>query len=137
MSYDIYLDAPEDRCQACGREHGSPDLPGPTYNLTPIFDLALTGEPLPNPNVSEGHVVLLRAATDRPRGLRVLSGRLAEDTVTRLESALAALNDPARDGEFRALEPENGWGTLRDARSVIDRMLDAAREYPKYRWRIR
>lgn len=48
MSYDIYLRS--EPCDKCGRGGEEPELPNPTYNLTPIFDLALTGEPLPNPH---------------------------------------------------------------------------------------
>lgn len=133
MSYDIYLRGKE--CPACGhRAVCDADLPGPTYNLTPIFDLALTGEPYPNPDVGEAGVVLLGAQTDRPRGLRVLSGRKASDTVRMLKHALLRIaEDPA---PFRKLEPENGWGDLKGAVSVLERLHEAAIENPDLFWEI-
>lgn len=138
MSYTIRLHADPVKCPTCGHEDEGPDyLPDPTYNLTPIFDLALTGEPLPNPEVGEGAVVLLRASTDRPRGLRLLDGRRAGDTVDWMRKALAHLNDPAQADAFRALEPSNRWGTLKDARWVMERLIEAAENYPRHVWEIR
>lgn len=135
MSYDIYLREP--RCEACGRGGGSPIDHNPTYNLTPIFDLALTGEPMPNPDVSEAGVVLFGQQTDRPRGLRVLSGRKAADTMTALENGLRRLRDPDWAARFRALEPENRWGTHADAIKVFEYLIKDAKEYPEHVWEIR
>jgi hypothetical protein len=137
MSYDIYLTST--RCPTCGRagESCSRDLPEPTYNLTPIFDLALTGEPLPGPSTTEFSVVVLGDKTERPRGLRVLSMRKASDTIPMLEHALDRLKDPAWRDRLIALEPPNKWGTLKDAVSVVERMLEAARENPEMEWFIR
>lgn len=136
MSYDIYLNAPQERCPTCGRCSETPTLPNPTYNLTPIFDRALTGEDLPNPEVSEARVVLLREPTDRPRGLRLLSGRKARDTVTAIRKALMHIRDPAQEASFRELEPPNRWGTLKDARDVMAWLLEAAEKYPDHVWEI-
>jgi len=134
MSYNIYLrGAP---CPTCAHEPDQSDLPNPTYNLTEIFDLALTGEPLPNPDVAEGAVVLFRVKTDRPRGLRVLTGRKASDTIEMIENALKRMSDPLWHERLRALEPENGWGTLQGAREVMQRLLQAANEYPAHIWEI-
>ena len=140
MSYDIEIRS-KHFCEHCGRDsqrsedayHG--DLPNPTYNLTPIFDLALTGEDLPNPEVGEASVVLFREKTDRPRGLRVLSGRKVGDTIPMIEAALKRI---AADPEtFRKLEPSNGWGDLKGAKYVFERLLEAARECnPEATWDI-
>jgi hypothetical protein len=136
MSYDIYLRSK--KCDTCGHEPDGPEyLPNPTYNLTGIFDRALTGEPLPNPEVGEAAVVLFGKATDRPRGLRVLSGRKARDTAPWIAKALAHLKNPAEADAFRALEPENRWGTLKDAQWVMERLLEAAEQYPDHVWEIR
>jgi hypothetical protein len=134
MSYDIYLRG--EKCDKCGHAPEEPDLPNPTYNLTPIFDLALTGEPLPNADVPEGHVVLLGAKTDRPRGLRLLSGRKASDTKAMLANALARLRDPAWHDRFVALEPSNKWGDLKGAVRVLEKLAIAADEYPGNVWEI-
>lgn len=141
MSYDIEIRS-KHFCEHCGRDSRRAEdsyqgeLPGPTYNLTPIFDLALTGEPLPSPSVTEASVVLFRAKTDRPRGLRVLSGRKVGDSIAMLEVALKRIQDDPEP--FRKLEPDNGWGTLKDAVDVLTRMRDAARECnPDATWDIR
>jgi hypothetical protein len=134
MSYSIYLRGV--KCQACGRNAEEPDCPGPTYNLTGIFDLALTGEPLPNPETPEIAVVLFGKATDRPRGLRALSGRIASETIVDLDRAVARLVDPALYNDFVALEPDNGWGTLPDALNVMQRLQALAAEYPNHVWEI-
>lgn len=102
-------------------------LPDPTYNLTPIFDLALTGgDPYPNPDVSEGSVVVLGAPTDRPRGLRLLSGRRAADTTAWLNKAACYLAAPENQAALQALEPDNGWGDLAGACRVIGALHQAA-----------
>lgn len=134
MSYDIYLRG--DECATCGHMPEGPDGHHPTYNLTPIFDLALTGEPLPNPEVGEFGVVLLKEKTDRPRGLRILSGRKARDTVPMLENGLKRLEDPAWRERFAALEPANKWGTHADAIRVFNYLLHDATTYPEHTWSI-
>jgi hypothetical protein len=134
MSYDI--DLVGEPCPHCGTIR-EPESHNPTYNLTPIFDLALTGEPLPSPNVSEFDVVIFRKDTERPRGLRLLSGQKASATLTLLEKGLAKLQDPAMQNRFKALEPPNRWGTLEDAVAVFEYLIADAKKYPDNTWRIR
>jgi hypothetical protein len=140
MSYDVYIRS-KHFCPHCGRDSQresdsySGELPEPTYNLTPIFDLALTGEPLPNPGVTEASVVLFKEKTDRPRGLRVLSGRKVGDSIAMLEAALRRIEDDPEP--FKRLEPDNGWGTIETAISVFKRMRDAAQKCsPDATWDI-
>ena len=134
MSYDIYLYGPE--CPTCKHRESGPYLPNPTYNLSPIFDLAITGEPYPG-TVNEARVVLLGEETVRPWGLRGLFGRKAGDTVKELEVAVARLHDPKWRSRFIALEPSNKWGDLPDAVEVMETLLKAARECPEMTWEIR
>ena len=141
MSYDIYIRS-KHFCPHCQRDSTrsedsySGDLPEPTYNLMPIFDLALTGEPLPNPDTSEFSVVIFGVRTDRPRGLRVLSGRKVSDTIPMLKAALRRIADDPEP--FKKLEPDNGWGTLKDAIWVFERLCTAAKEsHPEAVWDIR
>lgn len=141
MSYDIYIRS-KWFCPHCGRDSQrdsdtySGDLPSPTYNLTPIFDLALTGEPLPNPDVPEAAVVLLRTETDRPRGLRILSGRKVAESIPMIENALKRIQSD--EVPYKKLEPSNGWGTLKDAVWVFEEMLGAAKKCnPEAVWEIR
>ena len=130
MSYDIDL-----ICEHCNNSAFRTD---PTYNLTPLFDLALTGEPLPNEDVSEMEVVVFGENTDRPRGLRLLNQRRADASVSILRKALGHLRDPAKRDAFECLaKPNNGWGTHEQAIEVVERLITAAEEHPTLIWRIR
>jgi len=135
MSYSIHLRA--SRCESCGREGPEPDhLPDPTYNLTPIFDLALTVEELPNPDVTEFEVVLLGKETYRPRGLRLLDGKKGRDTVNLLKGAWARMGDDDLREKFLALQPKNGWGDLPGAVKVMQVLYEAALLFPDNVWEI-
>jgi hypothetical protein len=134
MSYDVYLRG--EVCGSCGHRAEGPSLPDPTYNLTDIFDLALTGEPLPSPEVREGAVVIFHEKTARPRGLRLLSGRKGSETILMIENALKRMEDPAWYERLLALEPKNKWGSLPGARDVMGKLLRAAKEYPGHVWEI-
>lgn len=135
MSYSVYLQAK--KCETCGHVPEGPNCPDPTYNLTPIFDLALTGEPLPSPDVPEGAVVLLGKKTDRPRGLRLLDGRVARDTLADLNCAIDRLCDEKMRPAFLKLEPENKWGDLAGALEVMKTYRTLAQEYPDSIWDVR
>lgn len=130
MSYDIDLVC--DHCDGRFGEHLDP-----TYNLTPIFDLALTNEEMPNPEISEFETVIFNKETDRPRGLRLLSGVTATDSLRRLRQASSDMRNPEKEAMFKALEPENKWGDLKGAIWVIDKMVEQAEKYPKGIWKIR
>lgn len=134
MSYDIYLEAKP--CDHCGAAKPEPDLPNPTYNLTPIFDLALTGEDLPNAATGEVAVVLLGAATDRPRGLRLLNGKTGTESMAMLNAALDRMADERLRDQFLELQPKNGWGDFDGARRTMNELRHAANEYPLNVWRV-
>jgi len=136
MSYDVYLRPPKAKCDTCDREFQTVYGPDPTYNLSPIFDLALTGEKWPSPKISEGAVVLLGDETDRPRGLRVLSGRLVKHTLAQINTALDRFGDERMLTAFLALQLENGWGDLPGAVRVMGKLKALAEEFPEYTWEI-
>lgn len=133
MSYDAYL--MNRLCEACG-PHDEAFHIDPTYNLTPIFHLALTGEDMPSPEVSEASAVLFGKTTDGPRGLRVLTGKSGEESIRIIKRAQQRLADPKMHERFLALEPENKWGTMSDATEVFKRMLAAAIEWPEAIWKV-
>lgn len=134
MSY--YIELESDPCPHCGRRGEMPECPDPTYNLTPIFHLALTDEPLPSREISIFEEVVLHKPTEKQRGLRVLDGKKASETLPNLQTGLARLRDPVLELKFRELEPENKWGTLEDAIYVMQRLVTLASEYPDNVWRI-
>ena len=133
-SYDIYLNGHP--CDKCGHSPKGPELPNPTYNLSKIFDLALTGDTFPNPSVKEVEVILLDKATDRPRGLRMLCGKKAGDTENLLLNAVKRMETPSLQKKFKKLEPDNGWGSLEGAIKVMKELLKASQEYPDHVWEI-
>lgn len=114
MSYDIYLR---------GGIGDRADLPDPTYNLGPIFQLALTGEEPPK--------------TGPCPGLSVLDGRTAKDTVPMLATALARIHCANCELRFLKLEPLNGWGNLAGARHVLRMLFNAAIDYELSVWEIK
>lgn len=118
MSYDIFL-----LCPACGDNHMH-ENDGPTYDLAPIFDLALRD------------ASSLYQVEPKPYSIRVLDGRTGADTLPQLRRALDRLMDPTRQQEFLALEPPNKWGDLPGARRVFASMLEAAEKWPAFVWRI-
>lgn len=135
MSYDIWLESKP--CEHCGRFGNDPDCPDPTYNLTPIFHFALTGEDQPNPEVGIFEEVVLHKPTDAPRGLRVLTGKTGAESIPMLEVAHERLLSQDNRERLLAMEPENKWGTLEDAVFIIQRLTTLAREYPDNVWRVR
>jgi len=137
MSYDIDLVPQKQICEHCNREFDTVCGPDPTYNLSQIFDFALTGETFPSPETTEAHVVLFRKETSRPRGLRILNDRLAKDTIAEINQAIDRMFDNNLRTQFKSLEPDNGWGTLPDAISVMKTLRRLAEENPNHSWNIR
>jgi len=138
MSYNIELVG--EKCPHCGVTPAEPDdCPDPTYNLAGIFHLALTGRRMNDPDISIFGEVILKEKVSAPRGLCVLSGKRAEETVADLQLAIQRLQDPspASVTDFWLLEPDNGWGNVEDAIWVLDKLLWLASNYPKYTWKIR
>ncbi len=134
MSYDIWLESKP--CEHCGRKGGEPDCPDPTYNLTPIFHFALTGEDQPSPEVNIFEEVVLHKPTTSPRGLRVLTGKTGRESHALLLEAHERLLDPANRERLLKLEPENKWGDLEGATHVMQRLATLAIEYPDNVWRV-
>jgi hypothetical protein len=66
--------------------------------------------------------------------LRELDGRGAADTVDVLTAAVAAMRERAQ--EFRAQEPENGWGDYQGALGYLERLLAGCQAHPATTIRI-
>lgn len=122
MSYDVYLRSPP--CPTCA--HVKEFYIDPTYNLAPIFHLALTGEDPPTEDYK------LEGA-----GLCVLKGKRAKDTLITLDEALFALHEEALRPAFEKLKPPMKSCTVADAIAVLTEMRRAAFENPEGVWEIK
>lgn len=59
--------------------------------------------------------------------------RIALDMIPLLEAGLQKMIDNPK--EFVTLNPKNGWGSYDDAKSWLQKLIDACREYPKATYR--
>ena len=101
MSYDIELVIDT----GGARPAAVTECQSPTYNLGPMFSLALGG------NIRE-----------------VLHGRQAFDVIPLLDKATAAMRRaPAK---FKKLNPANGWGSYEGALESLCWLLEACKEHP-------
>jgi hypothetical protein len=53
-----------------------------------------------------------------------------------LARACAVMCDPKKEAAFRALEPEDKWGTLENAREVMAELLAAASLHQDHEWEV-
>jgi hypothetical protein len=60
--------------------------------------------------------------------------KLAGDAIMTLERGLALLK--AEPERFKAMNPENGWGTYEELVNCVARVLEACIEYPNARIRV-
>jgi hypothetical protein len=104
MSYDVYLTV---------------DLGGPERVLVGLLDWNYTS------NVSG----MWRKAMPETDGLRGMDGMLAGDALKVLERGIAAMEaDPE---PYRAMNPENGWGSFAGQLARLRVLADAFRNAPK------
>lgn len=124
MSFDIQIRRHVAACAHCGRGaadeyYGDLNL---THNVNGIVDRCLISAGAPLGERPERYY--LDYSWGRLDGWRV------EKALPILERAHQESLKEERQGEFRALEPANGWGTLESVREVFGRLLDAARQAP-------
>jgi len=120
MSFDLSLKRPA--CDYCGRERDSVwSRSGITHNVNSIVDLCI------------GSDVVARDARAgyAERSWGRLFGWPASEALPIVVRALDVANDTAREAEFRALEPENGWGSLEGVRDAFADLARACAEHPK------
>lgn len=120
MSFDIYLDLPA--CPHCNRPEQTVFDANLTHNVNKIVDICLreAGATVAKDGDS--------SYSDYSWGR--LHGWHAGDVIEILARAEEILGDPAREGEFKALEPSNKWGNLAVTRQVLSELLAACRKYP-------
>jgi len=88
------------------------DLGNMTYNVGPMFSLALTG------------------SAGGP-GIGSLSGKTGAELIPVLEKAVAHISNPNNVDAYAALTPPNKWGSHGGARKKLEEILDGCRSYPK------
>jgi hypothetical protein len=90
-----------------------------THNVNSIVDLCLkeAGDPV---DKEGGHYFSWGR----------LEGWMAQDALPYLLKALVVATNPAREAEFRAMEPSNKWGTLESVVRVLRGFIVACEEYP-------
>jgi hypothetical protein len=84
------------------------DIGGMTYNVTPMFRLAIGGD-----------------------GLYELEGKTGAEIVARLETAVAHIRAPENRAAYEALNPPNRWGSHEGATEYLAKILAACRAHPK------
>lgn len=62
---------------------------------------------------------------------RDLDGMNCAEATPHLERAIAYFDDPANAESLKAMEPENGWGSVEGAREYLANILGWCRDHPK------
>lgn len=108
MSWDFSLEVD------VGGEHPAEVWDGPnyTYNVAPMYRLALSDD----------------------NGIRSIDGKRADGCVPILKHAICVME--ASPDQFRALNPENGWGNYEGALKILKQLLDACQKMPKATMRV-
>jgi hypothetical protein len=120
MSFDVYLEHPH--CEHCGRRDADVFWFNLTHNVNCIVDACLVAGGATRAKNDEQYYV--------ERSWGRLNGWRAGDLIDILTRAAQVANDPDRADEFRAMEPDNGWGTLDSVRRKLDELLEACRANP-------
>lgn len=115
MSFDVSLVKPP--CAHCGREGEAVFEFNLTHNVNKIVSVCVEG--------SRGK---REGAPYQDWAWGRLDGWTAKDALPILEIAYARAVAPWREGEFRTMEPENGWGSLDDVRRCLAELIIACRE---------
>lgn len=107
MSYDVYLEIDTGGAEPAALG----DSLNYTYNCGPMFRLALGRD-----------------------GINSLEGELAGTAIQTLRSGIAEMED--EPGKYKALNPENGWGSYEGALQFLRDILTACVRHPKATIRV-
>lgn len=120
MSFDLSLKYPA--CEYCGSDGKEVWDWNITHNVNSIVDLCIGPDVLARDKKGGGYPA---------RSWGRLFGWPASEALLIVQRALAVANDPAREAEFRALQPSNGWGSLEGVREAFADLARACAENPK------
>lgn len=121
MSFDVYLEVAA--CEHCGRDETSEYSFNITHNVNRIVDICL---------VAGGATKAKRKECGYAEwSWGRLDGWTAADVLPMVRRAREEMGSPARLAEFKALEPDNGWGTLVDTKRITDEFIAALEKYPR------
>lgn len=121
MSMDLWLSADLGGVE---REALDWDDPGNiTYNVDPMFALALDGDP--SAGIQNGAELLDRKSP----ALQRFKGKQAKECVVALRAAVERME--ATPNAFRELNPPNGWGNYELAVAYLRRFLAACERAPE------
>jgi len=125
MSFDVYLEYPP--CATCGCDGHSGGSFNLTHNVNTIVDRCL---------VAGGATKAKRdEAGYAERSWGRLDGWTGAEALPIVTAAVVAAHDVARLEEFKALEPENGWGSLESVQRCLTELLEMCATHPKARIR--
>ncbi len=124
MSMDIWLEVDTGGDEP--RRLDSDDPGNQTYNVDPMFALALDGDAAAG--IQNGHDLLI--ARKGP-SLKRFEGLPAGDCVAELAAAVARME--ATPESYRALNPANGWGSYEGALAYLQRFRDVCAANPAAR----
>lgn len=120
MSFDVSLEKAV--CPHC-REGGQPGYQfNLTHNLNGLIDLWLVEAGAPKAR--------LPGSGFEARSWGRLHGWVTEDAAPILALAVKASLDPARQAEYQALAPANGWGSVAIAKRVLGEFYQACVDRP-------
>ncbi len=157
MSYDIYLLDPrawEHRQEGCPQEereynghkfmdvamdHRCPghtvEIGNITYNISPMWAEALgMGDGITTDHDAISRIMGFDGARERPYGIfRFQDAPCVEAAGPLAEAVERMKNHPEH---YRAMNPENGWGSYEGALAYLERLATECATYPEYRIRI-
>lgn len=104
MSYDVSLATPP--CEHCGQFPDVPEIGNMTYNVRPMYEKAMG-----------------------VKSITQWNGKKAKEVIFYLEAG--CLDMYQRPHIYQELEPDNGWGTHKDALEFLEKFRYACQAYPE------
>ena len=121
MSFDVYIE--ERGCEHCGRKGDEAFSFNYTHNTNSIVEACFAA--LPDPPVGKSP-----DSGYQERSWGRLNGWSTDDALPLVRAAMEVAMSSEREKEFKAMEPDNGWGSLDGVRSCFRKLSDALAVHP-------